>query len=157
MKHGALGHSHGPPLLDRRTLRDTVLLCRPGEPCVFPIPIEVCQITPTCLLDSSLLKNTFPSQQFCFKSVFYCTNTLDYFKVTMELKVLGCAMLFPLQIFVCVLRAAVRLLTRQKRRDLGADVVLITGGGRGIGRHLAKEFAKQGAKKVQLLLSIAML
>lgn len=72
----------------------------------------------------------------------------------MELKLLGCAMLFPLQIFVCVLRAAVRLLMRQKRRDLGADVVLITGGGRGIGRHLAKEFAKQGAKKVQFLPSV---
>ncbi|KAJ8370960.1 hypothetical protein SKAU_G00109880 [Synaphobranchus kaupii] len=37
-----------------------------------------------------------------------------------------------------------------KRKDLSGEVVLITGGGRGIGRHLAKEFAKQGAKKVIL-------
>lgn len=68
----------------------------------------------------------------------------------MEMKVLGCALLFPLQIFFCLLRAIVRFFTRQKRRDLGTDVVLITGGGRGIGRHLAKEFAKQGARKVGL-------
>lgn len=66
----------------------------------------------------------------------------------MDLKVLCCAVLFPIQIFLCVLKAAARLLMPQKRKDLGADVVLITGGGRGIGRHLAKEFAKQGAKKV---------
>lgn len=66
------------------------------------------------------------------------------------MKVLGCALLFPLQIFLCLLRAIVRFFTRQKRRDLGTDVVLITGGGRGIGRHLAKEFAEQGARKVRL-------
>lgn len=65
---------------------------------------------------------------------------------------LGCALLFPLQIFLCILRAIVRFFARQKRRDLGTDVVLITGGGRGIGRHLAKEFAKQGARKVSFYL-----
>lgn len=68
------------------------------------------------------------------------------------MKVLGCALLFPLQIFLCILRAIVRFFARQKRRDLGTDVVLITGGGRGIGRHLAKEFAKQGARKVSFYL-----
>uniref|UniRef100_A0A8C9VWL9 Short-chain dehydrogenase/reductase 3 n=1 Tax=Scleropages formosus TaxID=113540 RepID=A0A8C9VWL9_SCLFO len=45
---------------------------------------------------------------------------------------------------------AVRRLLPRARKDLSGDVVLITGGGRGIGRHLAKEFAKQGAKKVIL-------
>lgn len=68
----------------------------------------------------------------------------------MDMKVLGCALLFPFQIVFSILKATVRFFTRQKRRDLGTDVVLITGGGRGIGRHLAKEFAKQGARKVIL-------
>lgn len=68
------------------------------------------------------------------------------------MKVLGCALLFPFQIVFSILKATVRFFTRQKRRDLGTDVVLITGGGRGIGRHLAKEFAKQGARKVKLYL-----
>lgn len=69
----------------------------------------------------------------------------------MEMKVLGCALLFPFQIVLSILKAIVRFFMRQKRRDLGTDVVLITGGGRGIGRHLAKEFAKQGARKVMFL------
>lgn len=67
------------------------------------------------------------------------------------MKVLGCALLFPFQIVLSILKAIVRFFMRQKRRDLGTDVVLITGGGRGIGRHLAKEFAKQGARKVMFL------
>ncbi|KAI5095715.1 dehydrogenase/reductase (SDR family) member 3a [Silurus meridionalis] len=68
----------------------------------------------------------------------------------MDLKVFCCALLFPIQILLCVLKSAARLLMPQARKDLGVDVVLITGGGRGIGRHLAKEFAKQGAKKIIL-------
>lgn len=68
--------------------------------------------------------------------------------IMMDLKLLFCAALFPVQIVFCVLKAAVRLLVPQTRKDLGSDVVLVTGGGRGIGSYLAKEFAKQGAKKV---------
>lgn len=66
----------------------------------------------------------------------------------MDLRLWGCALLFPLQVLLCVLKTAVRFLLPQRRKDLATDVVLITGGGRGIGRHLAREFAKQGARKV---------
>ncbi|KAG9337683.1 hypothetical protein AGOR_G00134250 [Albula goreensis] len=68
----------------------------------------------------------------------------------MDLKCFGSAVLFPIQIVYYILKASVCLLLPSRRRDLSGEVVLITGGGRGIGRHLAKEFAKQGAKKVIL-------
>ncbi|KAJ8387213.1 hypothetical protein AAFF_G00159320 [Aldrovandia affinis] len=68
----------------------------------------------------------------------------------MDLKCIATAVLFPIQIVYYILKASVCLLLPSKRRDLSSEVVLITGGGRGIGRHLAKEFAKQGAKKVIL-------
>ena len=66
----------------------------------------------------------------------------------MDVRAVGCVLLLPIQIIYHTLRAGVRLLLPGRRRDLSGDVVLITGGGRGIGRHLAKEFAKCGAKKV---------
>ncbi|KAK7913426.1 hypothetical protein WMY93_013637 [Mugilogobius chulae] len=63
----------------------------------------------------------------------------------------ACRMVFfPVQILYHVLRASVSPLLPRRKKDLSREVVLITGGGRGIGRHLAKEFAKQGAKKVIL-------
>ncbi|XP_064154034.1 short-chain dehydrogenase/reductase 3-like isoform X2 [Anguilla rostrata] len=68
----------------------------------------------------------------------------------MDLKCFGLAVLFPIQIVYYILKASVCLLLPSKRKDLSGEVVLITGGGRGIGRHLAKEFAKQGAKKLIL-------
>lgn len=58
------------------------------------------------------------------------------------------AVLFPIQMLYSIIKAGMSLLLPARRRDLSGDVVLITGGGRGIGRHLAHEFAKQGAKKV---------
>lgn len=58
------------------------------------------------------------------------------------------AVLLPVQMLYSILRAGMSLLLPSKHRDLSRDVILITGGGRGIGRHLAHEFAKQGAKKV---------
>ncbi|KAG9260315.1 short-chain dehydrogenase/reductase 3 isoform X1 [Astyanax mexicanus] len=68
----------------------------------------------------------------------------------MDLRTLGCVLLLPLQLIYHTLRAGVRLLLPGRRRDLSGDVVLITGGGRGIGRHLAKEFSQSGAKKLIL-------
>ncbi|KAL4646006.1 short-chain dehydrogenase/reductase 3-like [Arapaima gigas] len=59
-------------------------------------------------------------------------------------------LLLPLRVALCTLRACADLLLPRARRDLRADVVLITGGGRGIGRHLAREFARRGARKVIL-------
>ncbi|XP_069598914.1 short-chain dehydrogenase/reductase 3 [Ranitomeya imitator] len=70
--------------------------------------------------------------------------------IGMEWRCLGKLLLLPVQMVLCVVRAAVCLLVPTRPRDLRGDTVLITGGGRGIGRHLAKEFAKQGAKKIIL-------
>ncbi|KAI7795121.1 short-chain dehydrogenase/reductase 3b [Triplophysa rosa] len=68
----------------------------------------------------------------------------------MDLKALGCVLLLPIQIVYYIVKASVSYFLPSRRRDLTGDVVLITGGGRGIGRHLAKEFAKRGAKKIIL-------
>lgn len=56
--------------------------------------------------------------------------------------------LFPVQMLYYIVRASLFSLLPSRRKDLTKEVILITGGGRGIGRHLAKEFAKQGARKV---------
>ncbi|KAL4622519.1 short-chain dehydrogenase/reductase 3-like isoform X1 [Arapaima gigas] len=71
-------------------------------------------------------------------------------KEKMLVKQLGAALLLCVHMALCILREGLRCLLPRARKDLRGDVVLITGGGRGIGRHLAKEFAKQGAKKVIL-------
>ncbi|MBN3325862.1 DHRS3 reductase, partial [Atractosteus spatula] len=68
----------------------------------------------------------------------------------MDLKALGSAILFPIQMVYFIIKASLSVILPTRLRDLSGEVVLITGGGRGIGRHLAKEFAKQGAKKVIL-------
>ncbi|XP_053509045.1 short-chain dehydrogenase/reductase 3b [Ictalurus furcatus] len=68
----------------------------------------------------------------------------------MDPRTLCSVLLLPLQILCCTVKAVVRFIIPGKRRDLSGDVVLITGGGRGIGRHLAREFAKCGAKKLIL-------
>ncbi|XP_006641990.1 short-chain dehydrogenase/reductase 3b [Lepisosteus oculatus] len=68
----------------------------------------------------------------------------------MDWKALGSAILFPIQMVYFIIKASLSVILPTRLRDLSGEVVLITGGGRGIGRHLAKEFAKQGAKKVIL-------
>lgn len=59
--------------------------------------------------------------------------------------------LFPVQMLYHIVRASVAALLPGRKKDLSREVVLVTGGGRGIGRHLAKEFARQGARKVSRL------
>lgn len=66
----------------------------------------------------------------------------------MDLKSACRMCLFPVQMLCYIVRASLFSLLPSVRKDLSKEVVLITGGGRGIGRHLAKEFAKQGARKV---------
>ncbi|XP_029434723.1 short-chain dehydrogenase/reductase 3 [Rhinatrema bivittatum] len=68
----------------------------------------------------------------------------------MEWRSLGALLLFPLQMLFYVLKAAARLVLPARPKELSGDAVLITGGGRGIGRHLALEFCKRGAKKIIL-------
>ncbi|KAF6736219.1 Short-chain dehydrogenase/reductase 3 [Oryzias melastigma] len=68
----------------------------------------------------------------------------------MELRSAWRVLLFPIQMLYHILKASLCSLLPRRKKDLSKEVVLITGGGRGIGRHLAKEFAKQGAKKVIL-------
>lgn len=63
--------------------------------------------------------------------------------------------LFPVQMLYYIVKASLFSLLPSRRKDLTKEVVLITGGGRGIGRHLAKEFAKQGARKVISLQLVA--
>lgn len=63
-------------------------------------------------------------------------------------KWLGALLLFPVQMVYLVVKAALCMVLPPKLRDLSGDNVLVTGGGRGIGRHLAREFAKRGARKV---------
>ncbi|KAA8593563.1 hypothetical protein FQN60_009679 [Etheostoma spectabile] len=68
----------------------------------------------------------------------------------MDLKSACRLCLFPVQMLYYILRASLFSLLPSRRKDVTKEVVLITGGGRGIGRNLAKEFAKQGARKVIL-------
>ena len=67
----------------------------------------------------------------------------------MDIQQFAHAFFFPFHMIFCILKATFGLLLPTRRKDLQGEVVLITGGGRGIGRHLAKEFAGQGCKKVR--------
>ena len=81
---------------------------------------------------------------FCF-----CRLLTESAPHDMELKSACRMFLFPVQMLYYLVRASLASLLPSRRKDLSREVVLITGGGRGIGRHLAKEFAKQGSRKVK--------
>ncbi|XP_026879720.1 short-chain dehydrogenase/reductase 3b [Electrophorus electricus] len=68
----------------------------------------------------------------------------------MDMRSVSSVLLLPFQILYYTVKATLRFFLPNSRRNLSGDVVLITGGGRGIGRHLAREFARCGAKKLIL-------
>lgn len=80
----------------------------------------------------------------------FCGGLEDNFawEKRMMWKWLGALLLFPVQMVYLVVKAAVCLVLPPKLRDLSRENVLVTGGGRGIGRHLAREFARRGVRKV---------
>lgn len=55
--------------------------------------------------------------------------------------------IFTLQFFALCLESLIKVFTRTER-DVSDDIVLITGSGSGIGREMAYEYAKLGAKIV---------
>uniref|UniRef100_A0A8C5JHW4 Dehydrogenase/reductase 3 n=1 Tax=Junco hyemalis TaxID=40217 RepID=A0A8C5JHW4_JUNHY len=89
---------------------------------------------------------------FLSLSPWFCGGLEENFawQKRMMWKWLGALLLFPVQMVYLVVKAAVCLLLPPKLRDLSRENVLVTGGGRGIGRHLAREFARRGARKIIL-------
>ncbi|XP_068891289.1 short-chain dehydrogenase/reductase 3 isoform X2 [Aphelocoma coerulescens] len=85
-------------------------------------------------------------------SAWFCGGLEENFawEKRMIWKWLGALLLFPVQMVYLMVKAAVCLVLPPKLRDLSQENVLVTGGGRGIGRHLAREFARRGARKIIL-------